>query len=85
MTCRHFHRTNKTSTTCDAFPERIPAPIILGDHDHRTPYPGDHGIRYGPLDDTNDDGRTAAAERTARARLARLFAAWRALGGQEAA
>lgn len=31
---------------CEAFPEAIPMPILLNEHDHREPYKGDHGIRF---------------------------------------
>ena len=44
-TCVHKHRT---ALTCTAFPAGIPEPILDGDHDHTTPYPGDGGIRYTP-------------------------------------
>jgi hypothetical protein len=37
---------------CAAFPGDggIPDEILLMDHDHREPYPGDHGIRFEPIE-----------------------------------
>ncbi|MFC4591879.1 hypothetical protein [Sphaerisporangium corydalis] len=31
---------------CDAFPGRVPDEIYFGGFDHRTPYPGDQGVRF---------------------------------------
>lgn len=31
---------------CDAYPEGIPDPIILGEHDHTEPFMNDQGIRF---------------------------------------
>lgn len=45
ITCKHYRLLGE----CDAFPKGIPQPIITGEHDHRQPYPGDHGIRYAPM------------------------------------
>ncbi len=40
--CKHYIAGQERST---AFPDGIPASILDNTHDHRLPYPGDHGIR----------------------------------------
>ena len=42
--CKHF---NIETSHCTAYPKvDIPEDIISGEHDHRTPYEGDHGITF---------------------------------------
>lgn len=59
--CVHYHQHRRaTGTFCDAFPANggIPVEIIMGRRTHRTPYPGDSGIRWTPkpgMEHTFDD------------------------------
>lgn len=45
--CRHLDPDGEPR--CAAFPQGIPRPIWEGEHDHRAPFPGDHGIRYSAI------------------------------------
>lgn len=47
--CRHYHRATSGPATCDAFPDGIPREILTARHDHKSPFPGDRGIRFEPL------------------------------------
>lgn len=51
LLCVHY----RGEIQCDAFPDRIPEEVMTGEHDHREPYPGDHGIRFEPLRGTDDN------------------------------
>jgi len=55
--CRHFRP--RDGRACDAFPTRdsIPLAIWLGEHSHRSPYPGDHGITFEPIAERATTGR----------------------------
>jgi hypothetical protein len=56
LDCRHFREVREDQPlTCDAFPDGIPDIVIKGGHEHRTPLPGDHGIRFEPIEDDDDD------------------------------
>jgi len=37
---------------CDAFPDGVPLPIIVGDNLHTEPFPGDGGLLFNPKDDS---------------------------------
>lgn len=41
--CIHYQ---EGTLVCSAFPERIPGVILINEHDHSNPYPGDNGIRF---------------------------------------
>ena len=44
--CKHYVGVG----VCKAYPISIPTPILLGEHDHVYPYPGDNGIQFEPID-----------------------------------
>jgi hypothetical protein len=45
--CRHFN-AKSPKMVCAAFPAGIPGDIAVGEDDHSSPYPGDHGIQFEP-------------------------------------
>jgi hypothetical protein len=63
--CRH--RNLDTYETCLAFPDGIPDEIWNGEHDHRTPYPGDRGIRFAAMTEAEKQAFFERAERAGRA------------------
>ena len=56
LCCKHY-RIAKYPRSCDAFPEKIPREIILGNHDHCEPFEGDSGILFEPLTKEQMDER----------------------------
>ncbi len=60
--CRHYRgRADAPDRpyVCDAFPAPpgIPQAILLGEHDHAKPFPGDHGVRFEPLPSAAPESR----------------------------
>ena len=52
LRCRHLDLEAMASLhvmRCTAFPEEIPREIAGNKHDHRKPFPGDHGILFEAL------------------------------------
>lgn len=50
LRCKHFLQGEQEDPDrglyCVAFPGGIPDPIVFSDHDHSTPFPGDHGVQF---------------------------------------
>lgn len=44
--CRHHEDREISERACSAFPDGIPLEIWNGQNDHKSPYPGDNGIRF---------------------------------------
>lgn len=59
--CRHRHLD--ADETCDAFPRGIPDAIWNGEHDHRSPYPGDHGIQFERMTEEEEAAFRAGIDR----------------------
>jgi hypothetical protein len=53
-TCRHLYAD---AFSCAAFPDGIPEEILLGEHQHKTPFDGDNGIRYESADGNPTEGK----------------------------
>lgn len=51
--CRHL--SDDRNWICKAFRQGIPDDILTEEHNHRTPYPGDNGIMFEPVDGLDSD------------------------------
>jgi hypothetical protein len=51
--CHRCKRWHRGTLTCEAFPDGIPLGFLTGDYDHTSPYPGDGGKLFLPIDDTD--------------------------------
>src|SRR5262249_13861231 len=59
------HRSWERRDSCTAFPEQIPLEIWNGAHDHRSPYPGDHGVCFEPMSPAEQQAFDEFVERSA--------------------
>jgi hypothetical protein len=46
--CAGCRRKHRGAVGCDAFPGGIPMAILVGEHDHCLPFPGDGGLLFLP-------------------------------------
>ena len=49
--CRWYDHAHPGLGRCKAFPNHIPVAILTNEFDHTEPFPGDHGIRFEPIDE----------------------------------
>jgi hypothetical protein len=71
--CLHLNRSGDYSTMrCLAFPDEIPVPIQMNKHDHRRPYPGDHGIHFEPMTEPQLTGELTDGETRKRSKRGRV-------------
>ena len=59
-----FTETGLDMPVCEAFPGGIPDAVWTGTYDHRKEVPGDHGIRWQPLDASTKFPDWALADKT---------------------
>jgi hypothetical protein len=73
LNCKHYFHAGterwQPGLHCAAFPDRIPWEIFDRRVDHTTPYPGDNGIVYEPLNEAErvelQEARDALLEQAA--------------------
>lgn len=56
LNCKHWIKLK----TCTAFPSGIPWEILINEFDHTQPYPGDNGIQFEAINDSQNPGLRAA-------------------------